>query len=217
MPKIDTVRAPIALPSKFILLDLTERVIVVSLFGHFAYGVIRQYTGAPNIITALLFAAEFIPFVLIVLRASSRSLSQNPLDWLFGIAGTAFPLLISPTVAVEPLIPRAICLTLVLVGMCVQISAKIVLGSSFGIIAANRGIKILGPYRVIRHPMYAGYTLTHIGLWLAMPSLRNAILYGCALALQIVRIRREERVLNLDPAYRNFASQVRYRLLPGLF
>lgn len=217
MPKTDTIPTPIALPPKFIIFDLTERAIITSLFGSFAYGVIWQYAGAPNIITALLFAAEFIPFVLIVLRPPSRSLSQNPLDWLFGIAGTAFPLLISSTVAVEPVIPRAICLALVLLGLCVQISAKIVLGSSFGIIAANRGVKILGPYRLIRHPMYAGYTLTHIGLWLAMPSLRNAILYGCALVLQIVRIHREERILNLDPAYRDFTAQVRYRLLPGLF
>ena len=217
MSQINTVREPQALPSRFIVLDVTERVIVASLFLNFGYGIIRQYAAAPNIVTALLFVSEFIPFALIVLRPPSRSLSQDPLDWLFGVAGTAFPLLISPTVAVDPVIPRAICLMLVLLGLCGQISAKIVLGSSFGIIAANRGVKVLGPYRLVRHPMYAGYTLTHIGLWLAMPSLQNAILYACALTLQIVRIRREERILNLDPAYREFASRTRYRLLPGVF
>jgi protein-S-isoprenylcysteine O-methyltransferase Ste14 len=65
--------------------------------------------------------------------------------------------------------------------------------------------------------MYAGYTLTQIGFLLAMPSALNAVLYALALAFQVARIHREERVLRLDPAYRAFADQVRYRLLPGVF
>jgi protein-S-isoprenylcysteine O-methyltransferase Ste14 len=50
-----------------------------------------------------------------------------------------------------------------------------------------------------------------------MPSALNAVLYALALAFQVARIHREERVLRLDPAYRAFADQVRYRLLPGVF
>ncbi len=34
---------------------------------------------------------------------------------------------------------------------------KVLLGLSFGVVAANRGVKIGGPYSFIRHPMYAGY------------------------------------------------------------
>jgi protein-S-isoprenylcysteine O-methyltransferase Ste14 len=47
--------------------------------------------------------------------------------------------------------------------------------------------------------------------------LRNAILYLAALAIQIARLKREERILMLDPAYQAYAARVRYRLLPGLF
>ena len=65
--------------------------------------------------------------------------------------------------------------------------------------------------------MYAGYTLTHIGLLFAMPSFFNAALYALALGLQISRIYREERVLRLDPMYREFASHVPYRLVPYVF
>jgi protein-S-isoprenylcysteine O-methyltransferase Ste14 len=50
-----------------------------------------------------------------------------------------------------------------------------------------------------------------------MPSLLNAILYASALALQIVRILREERILCQDQHYRDFAARVSYRLLPGVF
>ena len=88
---------------------------------------------------------------------------------------------------------------------------------SFGVVAANRGIQVVGPYRIVRHPMYAGYTIIHIGFLLAFPSLPNTILYSVTLAVQIARLLREERLLNSDPRYREFSSKVRYRLLPGVF
>jgi protein-S-isoprenylcysteine O-methyltransferase Ste14 len=117
----------------------------------------------------------------------------------------------------EPLAPLALCLALMIGGILLQISAKVVLGRAFGIIAANRGVRVLGPYRFVRHPMYAGYTMTHIGFLLSMPLAINALYYGAALSLQIVRIYREEKVLMQDARYRAFAARVRYRLLPGVF
>ena len=58
--------------------------------------------------------------------------------------------------------------------------AKLVLGRAFGIVAANRGVKVLGPYCLVRPPMYAGYTLTQFGFLLAMPSRLNALFYATA-------------------------------------
>ena len=104
-----------------------------------------------------------------------------------------------------------------MIGLSMQVSAKIILGRGFGIIPANRGVRVLGPYRIVRHPMYAGYTLTHIGFLLANPSLSNAVVYIIAFGLQLMRIGREERVLMQDLAYVSFASRVRYRILPFVF
>ena len=103
------------------------------------------------------------------------------------------------------------------IGLFVQISAKIILGRSFGIVAANRGVKVAGPYRFVRHPMYAGYIINHIGFLLAFPSLWNVALYSTELVIQITRLLREEALLNQDKSYRDYASQVRYRLLPKVF
>ena len=102
-------------------------------------------------------------------------------------------------------------------GFALQLSAKLTLRRSFGVVAANRGVKASGPYRLVRHPMYAGYALTHIGFLLAGPSLWNLALYGTVLTIAVRRIVAEERVLREDPAYRALAAKVRYRLLPGLF
>jgi protein-S-isoprenylcysteine O-methyltransferase Ste14 len=206
----------VRLPRKVILCDLAERLIVTSVFGSFAYRLFVGFAETVNALTVLLFLAEMLPFIYIVLRAPSASLSQKPIDWGFGILGSVTPLLISPVPA-EPIAPVVVCFVLMLGGLLIQLAAKIVLGRTFGIIAANRGVKVFGPYRFVRHPMYAGYTMTHIGFLLSMPLLINAALYASVLALQIVRIYREENILMQDARYRAFAARVRYRLLPGIF
>jgi protein-S-isoprenylcysteine O-methyltransferase Ste14 len=104
-----------------------------------------------------------------------------------------------------------------LVGLYVQISAKVILGRSFGLIPANRGIKVAGPYRIVRHPMYAGYTTLHMGFLLGFPSFWNILLYSTELVIQLARLLREELLLNEDQNYRAYAARVRYRVIPLIF
>jgi protein-S-isoprenylcysteine O-methyltransferase Ste14 len=203
-------------PRAVIALDVTERIIFVAIFSRFALATTQTLLAVPNIETFLMLVSEALPCALILFRKPPKALSTQPADWLFGLAGSVAPLLIKPA-SVGDFVPQILCLTLILCGLFTQIAAKIVLGRSFGVVAANRGVKRAGPYRFIRHPMYAGYTLTHIGLLLAMPSLLNATLYVLAFTFQIIRILREEAVLTQSPEYRDFAAHVRYRLLPGIF
>lgn len=95
--------------------------------------------------------------------------------------------------------------------------AKFSLLRSFGLVAADRGIKQRGLYAVVRHPMYAGYIMTHIGFLLIAPSWWNLAVYIAAWVLIIVRISAEERVLSANPQYRDYMTGVRYRFLPGVF
>jgi protein-S-isoprenylcysteine O-methyltransferase Ste14 len=205
------------LPRKAIVLDLCERAIVSMIYLSFVYRMSSGFSGKLNVITALLALSEALPLVYIVLRAPSITLSQTPSDWVFAILGTVMPLMARPALGVLPLVPAAVCFGVMTAGFCLQVSAKLVLGRAFGIVAANRGIRILGPYRFLRHPIYAGYTLTHIGFLLAAPSLTNSLVYATTLTIQVVRIFREERVLLQDAGYHVFAARVRYRLLPGVF
>src|SRR5260370_25569425 len=55
--------------------------------------------------------------------------------------------------------------------------AVISLGRSFGIVAANRGIRTGGPYRFVRPPLYSAYILTQIGYMPENPSLRHCCLF----------------------------------------
>jgi hypothetical protein len=54
--------------------------------------------------------------------------------------------------------------------------------------------------------MYAGYTILHEGFLLAFPSFWNIALYSTELAIQMARLLREERLLNQDQSYRNYAG-----------
>jgi len=204
------------LSRKAIWLDAIERIIITAVFCRFAFVTLQNFSTTANIVSLLMFISEMLPFVLILFRAPSATLSDRPTDWLFGLGGTLAPLLVTPAPQ-NPLVSLFICFAIIVAGFFIQVAAKVALGRSFGIIAANRGVKVIGPYRFVRHPMYAGYAITHIGFLLAMPSLINALFYATALGFQIFRILREERVLNQAEQYQAFAAHVRYRLVPGVF
>jgi uncharacterized membrane protein (UPF0127 family) len=89
-----------------------------------------------------------------------------------------------------------------------------VLGRSFGLVAANRGVRTGGPYRIVRHPAYAAYFFTDVGYVFENPSARNIALLAIVLTAQLVRIRTEEDCLRADPMYVKYCQRVRYRLLP---
>ena len=202
--------------SRVILLDILERTVVVLLFGHFAFVMLTTPAGTAGILSLILLVSESLPVFLILIRRQANALSDKTVDWLLALMGSILPLLAVPAAA-GALVPAGVCGTIMLVGLYVQISAKVFLGRSFGLVAANRGIKVTGPYRIVRHPMYAGYTIIHVGFLLSFPSLWNAVLYSTQLAIQMARLLREELLLNQDQSYRDYAARVRYRLIPMIF
>ena len=88
---------------------------------------------------------------------------------------------------------------------------------SFGVVAANRGVKRSGLYAAVRHPMYLGYLVTYIGAFAVNPSSWNAVLLSVWLVFEVLRIFAEERILMQDEAYREHAAKVKFRLIPGVW
>ena len=70
---------------------------------------------------------------------------------------------------------------------------------------------------MIRHPMYLGYMLSHIGFLLIAPIFWNLIVYAATWFFLIARVFAEERVLSRNPDYRTYMDKVQYRLIPSMF
>jgi protein-S-isoprenylcysteine O-methyltransferase Ste14 len=102
-------------------------------------------------------------------------------------------------------------------GLLVNLYGKACLARSFGIVAANRGVKRFGPYRVVRHPIYAGNAITQIGFLLGNPTPFNLALCLAGITLQVIRLQAEEKLLGQDPVYAEYMAKVPYRLAPGLY
>ena len=119
--------------------------------------------------------------------------------------------------AEHAVLPAAVGACMMLVGIVVQVAAKLTLGRSFGWAPAHRGLKLSGPYRVVRHPMYAGYLLCHAAFLLMNCTMWNFVSYAACYAAQVPRLLAEERLLRRDERYQTYMTRVRFRLLPGVF
>lgn len=200
-----------------LLLDAIERLAVVVLYGalvaRIVAGIRVDSVGLGNL---LLLPSEGLVLVFVLVRRRTNDVSWRMRDWLLALAATSAPMLVEARPG-HGLVPPFAGAVVIVTGMLVQLHAKLVLGRSFGCIPANRGLKTAGPYRFVRHPMYAGYALSHLGYAMMNPTWWNVALYAMAATLQLARLLAEERLLERDVAYRRYRELVRHRLLPGLF
>jgi protein-S-isoprenylcysteine O-methyltransferase Ste14 len=87
-------------------------------------------------------------------------------------------------------------------------------------IQMDRGHRVCdsGPYRIVRHPGYAGNILPLLGIVLALGSLWTLIPAAVALIIAIIRTVLEDHTLREElPGYREYAQRVPYRLIPGIY
>lgn len=194
------------------VLDRIEQAAIVVLWIFLVQRV--EISGNPY--APLLLISETAVALFTLIRRPTDKLSMELGDWLLAITATCAGLLIIPGVTLVPaLAPLGVFLAVA--GNLVQAWAKLVLRRSFGVAPANRGIKLTGPYRFVRHPMYAGYLFVHLGVLILMFSPINVVIYAIGWWAQILRILAEERLLGQDAEYAEYMSRVRWRLVPGLF
>jgi protein-S-isoprenylcysteine O-methyltransferase Ste14 len=75
-----------------------------------------------------------------------------------------------------------------------------------------------GPYRIVRHPGYAGNIPPLLGIVLALGSVWTLIPAAVALIIMVIRTALEDQALQEElPGYRDYAQRVHYRLIPGVY
>lgn len=140
--------------------------------------------------------------------AGLAALALAGLDVRFGWSG-AFP----PSV-------EAAGLALLIVGFAIVDWATIAnpFFSTVYRIQSDRGHAVVsgGPYGLVRHPGYAGLLVCIFAQPLLLGSAWALLPAGLTAAILVVRTGIEDKKLMADlPGYREYATKVRYRLVPG--
>jgi protein-S-isoprenylcysteine O-methyltransferase Ste14 len=202
---------------------LTEgllRLFAVLTIAVLVWNVARQWwadTGRITLLLLLISESFTLTLVLFARRAMVRDMSP------VAIAATIYAMFFFVFLGYDGtrhLAPEWLCASLQLIGMAWQFIAKATLGRYFGLLPAARGLVTRGPYRMVRHPIYLGYLVAHVGFLFGSFSWSNLLVLVALYLAQVVRVLREEAMLadgELRTAYADYRIAVRHRLVPFVF
>jgi protein-S-isoprenylcysteine O-methyltransferase Ste14 len=75
-----------------------------------------------------------------------------------------------------------------------------------------------GPYRYVRHPMYAAALVFLVGTTLLLGSAYGLILVlAIVLSIAVRAVKEEQTLLRELPGYKEYMRRVRYRMIPGVW
>lgn len=187
--------------------------LLATLFGIFAYAHFSKFQETYEWALLLVVISETLTAGFFIFRSNPKTVSATPSDWMVAIIGSFAPLFFRP--AEWGIFPMASIL--IVVGTMLQIISLISLNRSFALVAAKREIKTNWMYRIVRHPLYASYSLLFGGYVLVHTTWLNLLVYAVMMIFLCLRIFREESHLAQDQTYRTYMFNVRYRLIPFVF
>jgi protein-S-isoprenylcysteine O-methyltransferase Ste14 len=196
--------------------ELAARMAIVAMFTFLAARIGRDFLETGRMTGLLLLASEALVVILTVFRRPTGTVDRSVRARVLTTVSLLGPMTVAPAAAAT-LLPGAATVACSAAGLFVVIAGKLSLGRSFGLMPANRGVVSSGLYRLVRHPIYMGYLITHVGFLCANATIWNLATLVIADAALLVRAVCEERVLERDGAYRAYQQTVRYRVVPGLF
>jgi protein-S-isoprenylcysteine O-methyltransferase Ste14 len=196
--------------------DFCARACIAVLFTLLSVNLLLHFIRTGHVTGLMLLASEALVVVLTTVRRPARLVDRTVAAAVTTTLSMAGPPMLRAA-DVLPLAPDALTAIVSALGLALVIVGKMTLGRSFGLVPANRGVVVRGPYEFVRHPIYTGYLITHVGFLVANPSPWNAIVVVIADTALIIRALMEERVLSADVTYQGYCQRVGWHLVPGVF
>lgn len=196
--------------------ELIARACIGALFTLLSINLLGNFLRTGRVTSLLLLASEALVVVLTLVRRRARLVDRSVGAAVTTTVSLAGPPLLRAT-ELAGLLPDPLTAMLSAVGLILVIVGKMALGRSFGVVPANRGIVVRGPYGIVRHPIYTGYLITHFGFVLANPNAWNLAVILLADTALIGRALMEERILKTDVEYQGYCQRVGWHLVPGVF
>jgi protein-S-isoprenylcysteine O-methyltransferase Ste14 len=195
--------------------DFAARAAISALFAVFAVNIGAEFLKTGHVTGLLLLVSELLVVLLTVMRRPAVTVDRAWMTRAVAAVSIVGIPLLRPAGAA--LVPDLLTASASGAGLLLIIAGKLTLGRSFGLMPANRGIVCRGVYRTIRHPIYAGYLVTHAAFLVAHPTTWNLALLVVSDIALLVRAVYEERTLARDEEYAAYMTDVRWRVLPGVF
>ena len=200
-----------------VIADYAVRIAVGTLFAGLCVNILNDFVHTGHITGLLLLMSESLVVVLTLIRRQATLVDRSVAAGVVTVLSAAGPTLLQPSGDIPPLGPDMATGVISAIGLLLVLSGKLTLGRSFGLVPANRGVVVSGPYTAMRHPIYTGYLVSHLAFLAAHPSMWNIAILSVADGSLIVRALMEERVLSRDASYRAYCRRVGWHLLPGVF
>jgi protein-S-isoprenylcysteine O-methyltransferase Ste14 len=176
-------------------------------FGSVAVAIVRGHLGSVvGVTVAVINLAVALLFVVRRAPAKSASALQEVL------AGLALPCgAIALALAPAPESWSAPALAAFSLGGLFAVVSLVTLGRSFAVLPSVRRLVVAGPYRLLRHPIYAAELVMVAA---ACAAARTWWPLVAAVVLTVPRVVIEERLLGGEPGYADYLERVRWRLVP---
>lgn len=183
-------------------------------FGRFLLNFIDAFIKTKDWGFFLPIIVQTLIIILFLTRKNTKKISTSFYDWAIGIGGTSASLLFRP---VPPSSLLEFGIIIQTAAFMLQIVSLIYLNRSMGVVPANRGLKSSGPYKFVRHPLYATYLISCTGFTLGHPGQPNGFVLLAIYLFEILRIFNEERFLSHDKNYQAYMKKTKWRLIPFVF
>src|SRR6266545_2753956 len=157
--------------------DFTVRLAIGALFAMMTANLLGDFLSTGRVTGLLLVVSESLVVILTIMRRPAALVDRSAAAGVVTLMSLAGPPLLRAahvTAAMPDIVTACISAT----GLILVITGKITLGRSFGLVPANRGVVVGGPYVFVRHPIYTGYLIAHFAFLIANPTPLNAIIIG---------------------------------------